>query len=153
MKTIKCKINGNPESITIDPDTPLLWTLRDHLALTGTKFGCGAGLCGACTVHLNGHAIRSCSIPVQLADGAEITTIEGLDSTNGIVLQKIWAEKNIPQCGYCQAGMIMAVADLLNRIPSPTDSDIDQNISNICRCGTYPRIRQAIHQAVKELAS
>lgn len=151
MSAIKFKVNGEPQSLDIDPSTPLLWTLRDHLKKTGTKFGCGIGQCGACTVHFNGAATRSCLIPVEAAEGAEITTIEGLSDAGDHVLQKLWVELNVPQCGYCQAGVLMAAADLLKRKPNPTDDDIDAQVSNICRCGTYPRIRAAIHRAAKEL--
>ncbi|RLU02790.1 MAG: (2Fe-2S)-binding protein [Ketobacter sp.] len=151
MSTIKFNVNGQPQAVDIDPSTPLLWTLRDHLGLTGTKFGCGAGLCGACTVHFNGSAVRSCQIPVQALEGAEITTIEGLSESGDHVLQKLWVELNVPQCGYCQAGMLMAAAELLKRIPNPSDEDIDTHISNICRCGTYPRIRDAIKRAAQEV--
>ncbi|MBA54820.1 MAG: (2Fe-2S)-binding protein [Pseudomonadales bacterium] len=148
---MKFNVNGQPQAVDIDPSTPLLWTLRDHLGLTGTKFGCGAGLCGACTVHFNGSAVRSCQIPVQALEGAEITTIEGLSESGDHVLQKLWVELNVPQCGYCQAGMLMAAAELLKRIPNPSDEDIDTHISNICRCGTYPRIRDAIKRAAQEV--
>ena len=151
MTTIKFNVNGQPQAVAIDPSTPLLWTLRDHLGLTGTKFGCGAGLCGACTVHFNGAAVRSCQIPVQALEGAEITTIEGLSESGDHVLQKLWVELNVPQCGYCQAGMLMAAAELLKRIPNPSDEEIDTHISNICRCGTYPRIREAIKRAAQEV--
>lgn len=151
MTTIKFNVNGQPQAVDIDPSTPLLWTLRDHLGLTGTKFGCGAGLCGACTVHFNGAAVRSCQIPVQALEGAEITTIEGLSESGDHVLQKLWVELNVPQCGYCQAGMLMAAAELLKRIPNPSDEEIDTHISNICRCGTYPRIRDAIKRAAQEV--
>ncbi|WP_372749572.1 (2Fe-2S)-binding protein [Litorivivens sp.] len=151
MSSIKFKVNGESQSVDIDPSTPLLWTLRDHLKKTGTKFGCGVGQCGACTVHFNGVATRSCLIPVQSVEGAEITTIEGLSESGDHVLQKLWVELNVPQCGYCQAGVLMAAADLLKRKPNPTDEDIDSHISNICRCGTYPRIRAAIHRAAKEI--
>lgn len=151
MSVVKFKVNGEAQALDIDPTTPLLWTLRDHLQKTGTKFGCGVGQCGACTVHFNGAATRSCLIPVQAAEGAEITTIEGLSESGDHVLQKLWVELNVPQCGYCQAGVLMAAADLLKRQPNPSDEDIDQQVSNICRCGTYPRIREAIHRAAKEL--
>jgi isoquinoline 1-oxidoreductase alpha subunit len=151
MSVVKFKVNGEAQALDIDPTTPLLWTLRDHLQKTGTKFGCGVGQCGACTVHFNGAATRSCLIPVQAAEGAEITTIEGLSESGDHVLQKLWVELNVPQCGYCQAGVLMAAADLLKRKPNPSDEDIDQQVSNICRCGTYPRIREAIHRAAKEL--
>ena len=150
MSTIKFKVNGQAQAVDIDPSTPLLWTLRDHLGLTGNKFGCGAGLCGACTVHFNGSAVRSCQIPVQALEGAEITTIEGLSESGDHVLQKLWVELNVPQCGYCQSGMLMAAAELLKRIPDPSDEEIDTHISNICRCGTYPRIRAAIKRAAQE---
>ena len=151
MTTIKFNVNGKSQAVDIDPSTPLLWTLRDHLGLTGTKFGCGAGLCGACKVHFNGAAVRSCQIPVQALEGAEITTIEGLSESGDHVLQKLWVELNVPQCGYCQAGMLMAAAELLKRIPNPSDEEIDTHISNICRCGTYPRIRDAIKRAAQEV--
>lgn len=151
MTTIEFTVNGQPTSLDIDPSTPLLWALRDHLSMTGTKFGCGAGLCGACTVHFNGAAVRSCQIPVEVASGADIKTIEGLSESGDHILQKLWVELNVPQCGYCQAGVLMAAADLLKRIPNPSDEQIDQHISNICRCGTYPRIRAAIHRAAEEI--
>lgn len=152
MSAITFKVNGEKQTLDIDPSTPLLWTLRDHLQKTGTKFGCGVGQCGACTVHFNGAAARSCVIPVQAAEGAEITTVEGLSESGDHILQKLWVELNVPQCGYCQAGVLMAAADLLKRNPSPTDDDIDAQVSNICRCGTYPRIREAIHRAAGQLA-
>jgi isoquinoline 1-oxidoreductase subunit alpha len=142
-------INGHPQQVDVDPDTPLLWVLRDTLGLTGTRYGCGIGQCGACTVHIDGVATRSCSVPVSAAEGAQITTIEGL-STNGALhpVQKAWIAHDVPQCGYCQSGMIMAVVALLKEKPQPTDADIDAAITNICRCGTYARIRAAIHTAV-----
>jgi isoquinoline 1-oxidoreductase alpha subunit len=141
-------INGHPQQVNVDPDTPLLWVLRDTLGLTGTRYGCGIAQCGACTVHVDGVATRSCSVPVRVAEGAQITTIEGL-STNGALhpVQKAWIAHDVPQCGYCQSGMIMAVASLLKEKPRPTDADIDAAITNICRCGTYARIRAAIHTA------
>lgn len=151
MTTINFTVNGQPQSLDIDPTTPLLWTLRDHLQMTGTKFGCGIGMCGACTVHFNGSATRSCVIPVQAVDGAEVVTIEGLSESGDHVLQTLWVALNVPQCGYCQAGVLMAAADLLKRNPNPSDDEIDAQISNICRCGTYPRIRAAIHRAAEEL--
>jgi isoquinoline 1-oxidoreductase alpha subunit len=151
MTIIKFTVNGVPQELDIDPSTPLLWALRDNLAMTGTKFGCGAGLCGACTVHFNGYSVRSCQLPVEATAGAEITTIEGLSESGDHILQKLWVELNVPQCGYCQAGVLMAAADLLKRNPDPSDQDIDSQISNICRCGTYPRIRAAIHRAAQEL--
>ena len=141
-------INGHMQQVDVDPDTPLLWVLRDTLGLTGTRYGCGIAQCGACTVHIDGVATRSCSAPVNAAEGAQITTIEGL-STNGALhpVQKAWIAHDVPQCGYCQSGMIMAVAALLKEKPRPTDADIDAAITNICRCGTYARIRAAIHTA------
>ena len=147
---VRLTVNGDVRSLDVEGDTPLLWVIRDELGLKGTKFGCGAGLCGACTVHFNGAAVRSCQLPVQAASGAELTTIEGLSESDPI-LQTLWVELNVPQCGYCQAGVLMAAADLLKRIPKPTDADIDAQISNICRCGTYPRIRAAIHRAAGEI--
>jgi isoquinoline 1-oxidoreductase alpha subunit len=141
-------INGHAQQVDVDPDTPLLWVLRDTLGLTGTRYGCGIAQCGACTVHIDGVATRSCSVTVGAAEGAEITTIEGL-SANGDLhpVQKAWIALDVPQCGYCQSGMIMAVAALLKEKPQPSDADIDAAITNICRCGTYARIRAAIHAA------
>jgi isoquinoline 1-oxidoreductase alpha subunit len=150
---IRLDINGTAHQLDLDPATPLLWVLRDHLGMTGTKFGCGIAMCGACTVHLNGSATRSCRIPVQAAAGAQITTIEGLSPDSSHPLQKLWIELNVPQCGYCQAGMLMAAAALLKEKPRPTDNDIDASITNICRCGTYPRIRAAIHKAADLMSS
>ena len=147
MSAVHLRVNGKPLSVEADPSTPLLWVLRDHLGLTGTKFGCGIAQCGACTVHLNGNAVRSCQMPLDGLAGAEITTIEGLAEHGGARLQALWAELNVPQCGYCQAGMLMAAADLLAKTPPPSDADIDAGITHICRCGTYPRIRAAIHKA------
>ena len=137
----------------VDETTPLLWVLRDHLGLVGTKYGCGIGQCGACTVHLNGAPTRSCSIPVSAAAGQRITTIEGLAGTDGKLhpLQAAWIEHDVPQCGYCQAGQLMSAAALLKQKPNPSDADIDAAMNgNICRCGTYPRIRKAIHSAAKQ---
>ena len=141
-------INGQAQEVDDDPDTPLLWVLRDTLGLTGTKYGCGIAQCGACTVHIGGVATRSCSVPVGSAEGAEITTIEGL-SANGTLhkVQQAWIDNDVPQCGYCQSGMIMAVAALLKDNPKPSDADIDSTITNICRCGTYQQVREAIHAA------
>ena len=141
-------INGHQQQVDVDPDTPLLWALRDTLGLTGTRYGCGIAQCGACTVHIDGVATRSCSVPVGAVEGAAITTIEGL-SANGELhpVQKAWIAHDVPQCGYCQSGMIMAVAALLKEKPQPSDADIDAAITNICRCGTYARIRAAIHTA------
>ena len=147
---ITLSVNGTPRPIDLSPDTPLLWALRDALGLTGTKFGCGMSLCGACTVHIDGEAVRSCAVPVSAAVGKKITTIEGL-AAGGVLdkVQKAWVEHDVPQCGYCQTGMIMAVAALLRRKPKPTDADIDAAITNICRCGTYQQVREAIHAAAK----
>jgi isoquinoline 1-oxidoreductase subunit alpha len=141
-------INGHAQQVDVDPDTPLLWVLRDTLGLTGTRYGCGIAQCGACTVHIDGVATRSCSVPVSVAEGAQVTTIEGL-SPNGDLhpVQRAWIAHDVPQCGYCQSGMIMAVAALLKEKPQPSDADIDAAITNICRCGTYARIRAAIHTA------
>jgi isoquinoline 1-oxidoreductase alpha subunit len=139
-------VNGEARSVDIEPDTPLLWVLRDTLGLTGTKFGCGVAACGACTVHVNGEAVRSCSIPVAEVEGTTVTTIEGLAPPGGLsAVQQVWIEHQVPQCGYCQSGMIMAVAGLLARQPHPTDAEIDAEITNICRCGTFARVRRAIH--------
>ncbi|WP_348672223.1 (2Fe-2S)-binding protein [uncultured Abyssibacter sp.] len=147
MAVFNLTVNGQRHSVDVDPATPLLWVLRDHLGLTGTKFGCGIAQCGACTVHFNGSATRSCVIPIQAAADAEVLTIEGLSESGDHVLQQLWVEMNVPQCGYCQSGMLMAAADLLKKTPKPTDADIDAGVSNICRCGTYPRVRAAIHRA------
>jgi isoquinoline 1-oxidoreductase alpha subunit len=148
---VSLTINGKPVSMEVDPSTPLLWVLRDHLGLTGTKFGCGIAQCGACTVHVDGVATRSCSVPVETLDGAAITTIEGLGGTHA--LQTAFVELNVPQCGYCQTGFIMAAAALLKDKPQPTDADIDRAVDNICRCGTYPRVKAAIHKAAGSLRS
>ncbi|WP_354667805.1 (2Fe-2S)-binding protein [Alteromonas sp. C1M14] len=145
---MKITINGKEHQFNGDPQMPLLWFLRDELNMKGTKYGCGMALCGACTVHINGEATRSCVLPMSATDGMTITTIEGLDDTDSHPLQISWAEENVPQCGYCQSGQIMQAASLLAKNPSPTDLEIDQNMSgNICRCGTYPRIRKAIKKA------
>ena len=145
---ISLTINGKTQAINVDPDTPLLWVLREHVGLTGTKYGCGIAQCGACTVHIDGVAMRSCSVPASLAVGKQITTIEGL-AENGALhrVQKAWIEHDVPQCGYCQSGMIMAVAALLRQKPKPTDADINETITNICRCGTFQQVRTAIHAA------
>ena len=142
-------INGKTREVNADPSTPLLWVIRDNLGMTGTKFGCGAALCGACTVHLDGKPIRSCSTPLSAAAGKKITTIEAIGATpTGKKVQEAWAALDVPQCGYCQAGQIMAATALLESKPSPSDADIDSAMAgNICRCGTYPRIRAAIHKA------
>jgi isoquinoline 1-oxidoreductase alpha subunit len=141
-------VNGKAQEVDVDPATPLLWVLREQVGLTGTKYGCGIAQCGACTVHINGEAVRSCSMAVSDAEGKQITTIEGL-AQNGTLhrVQQAWLDHDVPQCGYCQAGMMMAVAALLKEKPKPTDADIDANISNICRCGTYQQVRAAIHAA------
>jgi len=145
---IEINLNGQRTQLDVAPDTPLLWALRENVGLTGTKFGCGIGACGACTVHLNGVAARSCIIPTGSVEGATITTIEGL-ATEGELhpVQSAWLAEQVPQCGYCQSGMIMAVAALLAENPNPTDTDINNQITNLCRCGTYARIRSAIHTA------
>jgi isoquinoline 1-oxidoreductase subunit alpha len=141
-------VNGKTHDVDADPNTPLLWVLREQIGLTGTKYGCGIAQCGACTVHIDGAAVRSCSLPVNEAEGKQITTIEGL-AQNGVLhpVQKAWLEHDVPQCGYCQTGMIMAVAALLTEKPKPTDADIDSTITNICRCGTFQQVRAAIHAA------
>jgi isoquinoline 1-oxidoreductase subunit alpha len=143
------RINGRDVTVDADPDTPLLWVIRDHVDLTGTKFGCGAGLCGACTVHLDGAAIRSCITPLADVEGAEITTIEGLLRDGSHPVQQAWLAEQVPQCGYCQPGMIMAAAALLADTPRPSDGDIDAAMTNLCRCGTYDRVRRAIHRAAE----
>ena len=141
-------VNGRPRSVDIDPRTPLLWLLRDHLDLTGTKYGCGIGQCGACTVMLDGNAVRSCQVLVSRAAGKQVTTIEGLSSDRSHPVQRAWLQEQVPQCGYCQSGQIMTAAVLLAANPNPTDGDIDDALSgNICRCGTYHRIRRAVHVA------
>lgn len=145
-------INGQIRKVEADDDTPLLWVLRDNLKLTGTKFGCGAALCGACTVHIDGEAVRSCVLPLSAVQGKHITTIEGLENTPWQVLQQAWITHQVPQCGYCQSGALMAAASLLKSTSQPSDADIDAAISNICRCGTYPRMRAAIHSAATQLA-
>ena len=141
-------VNDKTHDVDADPNTPLLWVLREQIGLTGTKYGCGIAQCGACTVHIDGAAVRSCSLPVSEAEGKQITTIEGL-AQNGVLhpVQKAWLEHDVPQCGYCQTGMIMAVAALLKEKPKPTDADIDNTITNICRCGTFQQVRAAIHAA------
>ncbi len=144
---ISLNVNGKIHSVDVEPETPLLWVLRDTIGLTGTKYGCGAGLCGACTVHVNGRAVRSCTLPVQQAAGRAITTIEGLGGEHPV--QAAWVEGSVPACGYCQSGQIMAAVALLAKKRQPTDADIKNEITNLCRCGTYLRIRQAIHRAAE----
>ena len=145
----KFTVNGRPVEVAGDPDTPLLWVLREDLGLTGTKFGCGVAMCGACTVHVDGQPARSCSLPVSAAEGRAVTTIEGLAPH---AVQAAWIAEQVPQCGYCQSGMIMAAAALLKARPHPTDAEIDAAITNICRCGTYARVRKAIHRAAGAMA-
>ena len=150
MAAIKFTLNGKPQTVDVVPQMPLLWVLRDTLGMTGTKFGCGMALCGACTVHINGQPIRSCSMPMSGVSGKKVTTIEGLSTDNSHPVQRAWIEEDVPQCGYCQSGQIMAAAVLLRENPKPTDSDIDDCMTgNICRCGTYQRIRRAIHRAAR----
>jgi isoquinoline 1-oxidoreductase alpha subunit len=141
------RVNGKPHQVDVAEGTPLLWVLRDSLGLTGTKFGCGVASCGACTVHVNGNAMRSCSVPVESVAGANITTVEGLSAKTDHPVQKAWIAEQVPQCGYCQSGMLMAAAALLKEKPKPTAADIDAAITNICRCGTYNRVRKAILRA------
>lgn len=146
---ITLNVNGRRHEVDVQPDTPLLWVLRDTLGLTGTKFGCGVAACGACTVHVNGEATRTCVLPVESVAGQEITTIEGLGDGGDSPIQQAWQEVDVPQCGYCQSGMIMAAEALLAQIPNPSDDDIEAAMTNICRCGTYNRIRRAIHKAAE----
>jgi isoquinoline 1-oxidoreductase alpha subunit len=144
---ITIKVNGTSHQIDVEDETPLLWVLREEIGLTGTKFGCGIAACGACTVHLNGEAVRSCSVPIGTIAGAEITTIEGLSPDSTHAVQQAWLTEQVPQCGYCQSGQIMATAAFLKTTPNPTDAQIDDNLTNICRCGTYERLRRAVHRA------
>jgi isoquinoline 1-oxidoreductase alpha subunit len=147
---VRLTVNGKTQNVDVDASTPLLWVLREQLGLTGTKYGCGVAQCGACTVHIDGAAVRSCAMPVSAAVGKRITTIEGLASGKTLhKVQKAWVDHEVPQCGYCQAGMIMAVAALLRQKPNPSDADIDAAITNICRCGTFQEVRAAIHAAAK----
>jgi aerobic-type carbon monoxide dehydrogenase small subunit (CoxS/CutS family) len=147
---LKLTVNEKVVEVDVEPDTPLLWVLRETLGLTGTKFGCGMALCGACTVHVDGRAIRSCQMPIASVAGKSVTSIEGLSSDVGHPLQQAWIAEDVPQCGYCQSGQLMAAAELLKKKPAPTDQDIDDAMAGIlCRCGTYPRIRRAIHRAAK----
>jgi isoquinoline 1-oxidoreductase alpha subunit len=147
---VRLTINGSSIDVNVNPSTPLLWAIREQVGLTGTKYGCGIAQCGSCTVHVDGKAVRSCVMPVSAAEGKQITTIEGL-AAGGVLhkVQKAWLDHEVPQCGYCQAGMIMAVAALLSDKPKPTDADIDSTITNICRCGTFQQVREAIHAAAR----
>ena len=147
---IRLTINGKTHNVDVDPNTPLLWAIREQVGLTGTKYGCGIAQCGACTVHIDGAAVRSCAMPVGAVAGKQITTIEGLAAGGTLhKVQKAWVDHDVPQCGYCQTGMIMAVAALLRQKSRPTDADIDASITNICRCGTFQQVREAIHAAAK----
>lgn len=148
---IRLNINGSAQNVDVEPEMPLLWVLRDVLGMTGTKYGCGIAQCGSCTVHLDGNPVRSCVVTAAAAVGKRITTIEGLSRDGSHAVQKAWVAHEVPQCGYCQSGQIMAVAALLAKNPNPTDADIDRELTNICRCGTYARIRPAIHAAAKAL--
>ena len=145
------KVNGETRTVDVEPDTPLLWVLRDELGFKGVKFGCGVAACGACTVHMDGTATRTCVYPVEAAEDIEIKTIEGL-AVDGVLtdVQRAWVDEQVPQCGYCQSGMIMAVSALLEEIPNPTDDDINDAITNVCRCGSYPRIKKAVGKVIKE---
>jgi len=147
--SVKFSINGKPAEFDGPEDVPLLWVVREHLGLTGSKFGCGIGACGACTMHIDGAAERTCVLPVLLAQGRQVTTIEGLSADTSHPVQRAWIELDVPQCGYCQSGMIMAATYLLRRNPAPTDADIDRELTNLCRCATYVRIRAAIHLAAR----
>jgi len=147
---ITTSVNGTAHTLDVEPDMPLLWVLREQLDLTGTKYGCGIAACGACTVHLNGRAVRSCVLPVSAAEGKQVTTIEGLAQGGALhAVRQAWVAYQVPQCGYCQSGLIMAVAGLLAQSPAPTDDEIDERLTNVCRCGTFPRVRAAIHDAAK----
>ena len=141
------RVNGTVHTVDADPQTPLLWVIREHIGLTGTKFSCGIGQCGACTVHIDGRAVRSCSVPASTAAGKQVTTIEGVSPDGNHPIQVAWKEFDTPQCGYCQSGMIMSALALLRDQPDPSDTDIDSRVTNACRCGTYHRVRQAIHRA------
>lgn len=144
---MKFNINGSDVDVDASPDQPLLWVIRELVGLTGTKFGCGIGACGACTVHVDGQSVRSCTYPASLIEGKRVTTIEGLSPNRSHPVQRAWIKHQVPQCGYCQSGMIMSAAALLDLVPHPTDQDIDRGITNVCRCGTYARVRTAIHTA------
>jgi isoquinoline 1-oxidoreductase alpha subunit len=151
MSSFSLTVNGKRHTVDVDPDTPLLWVLRDTLGFTGTKYGCGQGYCGSCTVHVDGEAVRSCSLAIESLGDKKVTTIEGLSPDSSHALQKAWIAEDVPQCGYCQSGQIMAAAALLAQKPKPSDEDIDAGMSLICRCGTYNRIRKAIHVAAGTL--
>jgi isoquinoline 1-oxidoreductase alpha subunit len=150
MAAFSLRVNGTVRQVDADADTPLLWVLRDHVGLTGTKYGCGIGQCGACTVHLDGRAIHSCRTPVSDVGDKAITTIEGVSAAGLNAIQKAWVAEDVPQCGYCQSGQVMSATALLTSNPNPSDTDIDRAMTNICRCGTYERIRRAIHRAARE---
>jgi len=147
--TIRLNVNGAVHDLDVEPDAPLLWVIRDELGLTGTKFGCGVAQCGACTVHIDGEALRSCVIPVATVQNTQIVTIEGLSANGRTAVQRAWIDHQVPQCGYCQSGMIMAVSALLAKNPKPSDDDLTTTVTNICRCGTYPRIRAAVRDLAK----
>jgi isoquinoline 1-oxidoreductase subunit alpha len=150
MPTYTLSVNGQSRTVDVPADMPLLWVLRDTLGLTGTKYGCGMALCGACTVHLDGQAVRTCMTPVSTVGTRRVTTIEGLSADGSHPVQQAWIAEQVPQCGYCQVGQVMAAAALLARTPHPSDADIDRAMTNICRCGTYQRVRRAIHRAAEE---
>jgi len=150
---LKLHVNGKLHQVDVEPEMPLLWVLRDHLGLLGAKYGCGVALCGACTVHVDGAAIRSCTMPASAAVGKRVLTIEGLSASGLHPLQEAWIEHEVPQCGYCQTGMIMSAAALLTKNPAPSDADIDKTMTNLCRCGTYSRVREAIHAAARTMPS
>ena len=149
---LELNVNGRTHRIDVEPAMPLLWVLRDHLNLPGTKYGCGISICGACTVHVDGAAVRSCTLPASAAVGKRVVTIEGLSRDGLHRIQQAWIDHEVPQCGYCQAGMIMAAAALLSKHPRPTDADIDAAMTNLCRCGTYPRVRRALHALASTVA-
>ncbi|HEX2100410.1 MAG TPA: (2Fe-2S)-binding protein [Candidatus Synoicihabitans sp.] len=154
MSRLNLLVNGQSRTVDVAPDTPLLWVLRDHLELVGTKYGCGMGVCGTCTVHLDGEAVRSCTLPASAVAGRKVTTIEGLDPAGAHPLQRAWCDHDVAQCGYCQAGQIMSAAALLAKNPQPDDAAIDEAMTgNLCRCGTYLRIRSAIHAAAGNVAA